>query len=254
MIDSTFSGLRICAAFATLLLLFSVAAVVAASAVGEARWLDRGVIAYVSVCSARTDGLYQMDISHQIQMPLTSRYAAIYSLSYSPHGSWLVFEAVERSAQDSDRRVYAIDLQTHREYGLAPDYFSLNGTPIRWQAEGKYLELRLMGSAGTGMGMADIVVDVRDGEVIDAAPVSDAFRPMNTGDDASAAILIPVSGFDASDTLNNRVDSGSSARGDVARSRRNGIGFDLYIRYVGEENVIQITHDDCVERYPRWQP
>jgi hypothetical protein len=255
MIGSPHSGLRLSAVCAGFLLTFSIAAVVATSVVGKAGLFDRGVIAFVSVCAARTDGLFQVDVAHQIQLPLTSRYAPIYSLSYSPLGSWLVFEASERN-QAFSRRVFAIDLQTQREYTLAPDYFSSNGTPLRWQSDGKYLELRMMSAAGTGIGIANVVVDVANGEVIDAVPVPDVFTPMDSrnSDQTSAMLLIPVSGFNAADTLNNRVDSDRSAQGDVVRSRRNGRSFDLYVQFAGNGGVIQITHDGCIERYPRWRP
>jgi hypothetical protein len=255
MSGSLYASLRASILAAALLLASSILVVITTIIFGRAGVFDRGVIAFISECASRTEDLYQLDIAHQTRMLLSSRYDRIYSLSYSPQASWLVFEAAEDDEM-SMRRVYAIDLETHDEYTLASDYITFNGTPMNWRPDGKYLELRMMGGVGTGIGMENIVVDVSNGEVISTLPMENAFATLETGpgDRLSGTIIMPIFDFDSAYTMNNRVDVDTSRYGDVVRSRRSGFAFDLYVRFAGSNQFVQVTHDNCIERYPRWQP
>ncbi len=256
MVGSPHASLRISASVGALLLLFIITAVAGILLLGKTGLFDGGVIAFVSECGYRTEDLFQLDVAHQTRMVLSSRYDRIYSLSYSPDGKWLVFEAAERGDQAINRRIYAIDLETRREYTLAPDYVTFNGTPLQWQPDGQSLKLRMVGEAGTGFGMANIVVNVANGEVIEAIPIAETFTMIDTGigDRLSGRIIVPVLSVMATGSPNNLVDVDVSAGGDVVRSRLRGRVFDLYVQAASDGGVTQVTHDHCIERYPRWQP
>lgn len=236
---------------AGLLLALSLCVVLGARMLGASGVFDRGMIAYVSECAFVVEGLYQVDVAHQIRRPLTKQHERIYSLSYSPNGRWLVFEALERGVPAFSRhRVYAVDLETNRQYPLAPEYITLNGTPIFWQPDGMHLELRMMGDIGTTLAIADLVVNVATGDVIETSPIPFTTREVGNG----VTFLIPSSGIDTIYAEANRVDADTSADGNMVRSRMENRMFDLYVRYEGMNEEIRVTHDSCDERYPRWRP
>jgi hypothetical protein len=235
---------------AGLLVSLSLCMVLAARWLGASGMFDRGVIAFVSECAYVAEGLYQVDVAHQIRHPLTKQHERIYSLSYSPNGRWLVFEALERGVPAFSRhRVYAIDLETNRQHPLAPEYITLNGTPIFWQPDGVHLELRMMGDIGTTLAIADLVVNVATGDVIETSPI-----PLTTVERNGTLILMPPPGIDTTYVEANRVDADTSADGNMVRSRLINRMFDLYVRYEGTSEEIRVTHDNCDERYPRWRP
>jgi Tol biopolymer transport system component len=255
MTRSPDSSLRTSALFAAVLLISSTVAVFSASALGKTGLFDHGVIAFVSECTYTVSGLFEIDVAHQIRHQLSDQYDRIFSLSYSPLGSWLVFEAMERNSQGFfSRRVYAIDLDTQSEYLLAPEYVSFNGTPLNWQSDGKHLELRMM--AMTTIGMEDIVVNVANGEVVETVPVADSPTSINGADEggASGVVTMSLPASNAPGAMNNTVDVHISPDGEVVRSRmENGI-FDLYVQSAPDAEAVQVTHDNCIERYPRWRP
>lgn len=231
---------------AGLVLALSTAAVVSASVVGKTGLFDGGVIAYVNECSFVVEGLYQLDVSHRIRHQLTDQHERIFSMSYSPNGRWLVFEAMERDAQLAfNRRIYAIDLETSRQYLLAPEYVTFE-TPLLWEPDGEHLKLRML-SIGTTIAVADLVVNVANGEVTETSPI-----PMTTVERNGQVFLMPPPGIEIPDNQANRVDADISADGYAVRSRLQNGMFDLYIDV--PNNAVRLTHDTCVERYPRWRP
>ena len=185
---------------------------------------SRGTIAFLRLCGFE-GGIYQIDVSHQIEHRLSNRYQRVYSLSYSPLGVWLVLEALERGTDGFFSRVYAFDLNDRREYVIAPGYVSYNGTPLDWLPNGVTLGLRRMLSIGGGQ--ESVRVNLADGEVFEAANV----RISNTV-----------------------VDRDMSADGMMVRSQMEHGIFNLYVYPAYSRQRVQITHDRCIERYPRWQP
>lgn len=100
--------------------------------------------------------------------------------------------------------------------------------------------------------MATVVVNVANGEVIDAIPVPDAFTTIESN--SGVTVLIPAPSFDTTYVTNNRVDTAISSEGDVVSSEMSGRTFDLYVQFAQNSEVVQVTHDNCIERYPRWRP
>ena len=116
------TSLRLCAAFAGLVLALSTAAVVSASVVAKTGLFDSGVIAYVSDCLYDSGNLYQLDVAHRVHHQLSDRSRRIYSLTYAEGGTWLVYEVMERNPEGFfSRYVYAIDLEANREYPLVSE-------------------------------------------------------------------------------------------------------------------------------------
>lgn len=70
----------------------------------------------------------------------------------------------------------------------------------------------------------------------------------------SETTLVPVNASNVPITMSNIVGADTSADGYAVRSRMVNGMFDLYIQAARSAEPVRMTHDECIERYPRWRP